>query len=90
MNNLAEAIEQLSETNPHRLQGYFFFLGAGFHVECLKMKDDGDLIEPNAAAPKEVKEQFDTLQKLHDGAYNTIQLPGRSGRWVLFVYPFAD
>ena len=88
-------IDRLEATEHDMLLGTLHFLGADFHVEFLRVKDKpgsdqvDDLIEPGDDASEGVRARFADLQTLHEGAYETVALPGRPGRWVMCVFPFS-
>ena len=77
--------------NGNVLNGQTVIFGTDHHVRMVRVKEGPfDDIEPLDDAPDEVKGMFEDMQGVYEGAYHTIEIPGREGRYVLFIFPFAD
>jgi hypothetical protein len=85
----AQVVELDSEFDGYAYSGSMEINGTWHHVRCLRMKDEGHLIEPDESAPHEVRQWFNDAQQMWDGAYQTITLPGVVGRYVLLIFPHA-
>lgn len=77
-----------AEHEGHILNGMLTLLGAPHHVTFIRVKE-GDNIEPCDEAHPDVKSRFDDMQQFFEGAYETVELPGMSGRYVMFAFPYA-
>lgn len=83
-------IENLSDThNGQCYQGTVRFFGVYHHVRLIRVKD-GNIIEPEDDAAELVKACFADMQRLYDGAYHVVTVPGLPGRYALCIFPFAD
>ena len=90
--NINATVKLREDVPGHQYGGVLNWLGVDHHLMLLRVKEesDGDLIEPLDEAPAQVMERFDAMQEFYDGAYYPVQVGGLPGRYVLFVFPFAD
>lgn len=91
-----ENITDSHDSGGYLLNGQVMLLGGWHHVRLFRVNDKPAdekaewLVQPPDAAPAEVKEMFEDAQKMWDGAYHTIQIPGLPGLYVMLIFPFAD
>lgn len=78
-----------SESAGYFYHGYVTLFKSHFHIELIRLKDGGDLVEPPDDAPDEVKERFEDMQKYYEGAYEGVKIPGLVGKYAMFIFPFA-
>jgi hypothetical protein len=86
----AQTVELDALFGGYAYHGHITLFGQYHHIRCIRMKDEGEMIEPDDKAPQDVKEWFHDGQKLYDGAYTPVTLPDVKGRYVVFIFPFAD
>ena len=88
--DLRTTIERLyPEFNGQAYYGHVKIFGAYHHIRLIRVKD-GEIVEPPDEANETVKEWFDDMQKMYDGAYHTVTVPGLPGCYVLVIFPFAE
>jgi hypothetical protein len=96
---LTGAVENLSvepNSRGHLMHGTVQFFGVHHHVRFFRVNDRPEdekaewLVEPPADAPPEVKELFEDVQQMWEGAYHTMTLPGLPGLYVMVIFPFAE
>lgn len=91
-----ESLSDVHDSGGYLLNGHVQFFGAYHHVRFFRVNDrPADekaewLVQPPDDAPAVVKELFEDAQKMWDGAYSTMSIPGLPGLWVMLIFPFAD
>jgi len=87
MIELVKAIKNADTISPSYLHGNIEFLGVDFHVSLLRITYKDDEMFPYDSDND--FELFCDIQSFNEGRYHTIQIPGREGDWVMFIYPYC-
>jgi len=71
--------------------------GLPWHVQAIRVqyeeeKEGGSYTGAMIQEPysEEIRSEFDGLQMVYEGAYETVEIPGFPGEWVIYAVPFAD
>ena len=90
LKSIKNAVEATpSYHNPSFYHGNMEFLGVTFHVTLLRITYENDEIVPYNQDNEDEVILFDEMQSFIEGRYHTIQIPGREGDWVMFIYPYC-
>ena len=81
------APESMKEAEEDYILGRAEFGEMPFHVEAVRVLETDDGIQ---VATTEMNERrLDALHHAHgDGAFQTVEIPGHEGYWVLWITPY--
>lgn len=84
---LVENVRAQSECEPNCYLGQTKIAGTLFHVELVRVREDDDSMQ----VPFDDTTRLDDLDAVAqpDGPFDTIEVPGLEGEYVLYLYPFC-
>lgn len=64
--------------------------GREHHIECIRVVTIDNVMEAWTDGGKNYNaDRFDALQKLYEGYYQTVKIPGHDGDWVCYMFPYS-
>lgn len=83
-----EGVYQDPET-PGYAHGACQIAGCDFHALFVRVKAKAHRTHGQMAV-NDPWNHYETLEKLNPGPYQTLDIPGFDGEWVMVLYPFAS
>jgi hypothetical protein len=75
------------EEDEDTIHGTVVLLGVSHHAQFIRVTEDGDGVQVPTRDPHE---RYADMQRIYDVNYQTVQIPGFEGNWVLLIHPGED